>query len=469
MKHLFTKRIITGLVVLSLMMGNLYFSGTEVKAAGHTQSEAVNWAVAQIGKGLDYDNYAGNQCVDLIKYYYDYFGVAGYAMGNANAYITNNLPSGWIRVYGDFQPGDIAVWKVNHSCSTCSTGSYGHVGIITSADSVGFNAVNQNFNNQAYCTQNWFYCSALACAIRPSYSSVVTPPPAPSISFADFNQNGVWDNNAEMYIKVMNPSKATVSKVGCYLYDAAGNLEKTYSEDCNLQTSYVNYNCNINNDMQYTLKPGTTYQFVLYAIVNGTEYKDVMRSFVTTGVSVPEPPVVTPAPAPTEPPVATEQPSVTEQPVTTTEPPENKPGNPGLTPTIQPTSKPTSIPKNTPAPAATKQPSDSQINPTVTPTPTVDTPAKVYLGGVRALGKRKIKVSWNWLSGQDGYQLQYAMNRSFTKKRKTQNKGYWTSTATIKKLKSGKCYYFRIRAYKRTAYGGKKYGRWSNVRKVKVR
>lgn len=86
----------------------------------------------------------------------------------------------------------------------------------------------------------------------------------------------------------------------------------------------MNYNCNINNDMQYTLKPGTTYQFVLYAIVNGTEYKDVMRSFGTT-------------------------------------------------------------------------------------------------------------------------------------------------TATIKKLKSGKCYYFRIRAYKRTAYGGKKYGRWSNVRKVRVR
>lgn len=99
--------------------------------------------------------------------------------------------------------------------------------------------------------------------------------------------------------------------------------------------------------MQYTLKPGTTYQFVLYAIVNGTEYKDVMRSFVTTGVSVPEPLV------------ATEQPIVTEQSVTTTEPPENKPGNQGVTPTIQPTSKPTSIPKNTPAPAATKQPSDS--------------------------------------------------------------------------------------------------------------
>lgn len=38
-------------------------------------------------------------------------------MGNANAYISNNLPPGWTRVYSNYQPGDIAVWKTNHSCS----------------------------------------------------------------------------------------------------------------------------------------------------------------------------------------------------------------------------------------------------------------------------------------------------------------------------------------------------------------
>lgn len=137
----------------------------------HTQGEAVNWANSQLGKSLDYDNYAGAQCVDLIKYYYNYFGVANYAMGNANAYMTNSLPAGWTRVYGNYQAGDIAVWKVNHSCRTCNTSNLGHVGIITSADSVGFNAVNQNFAGQSYCTQNWFYCSALNCAIRPAYGS----------------------------------------------------------------------------------------------------------------------------------------------------------------------------------------------------------------------------------------------------------------------------------------------------------
>ena len=161
----------TALSIVSLLSGETL----RVQAAGHTQSEAVSWANAQIGKGLDYDGVYGNQCVDLIKYYYAYFGVAGYAMGNANAYITNSLPAGWTRVYSNYQPGDVAVWKVNHSCSTCSTSDLGHVGIIVSTDSSGFDAVNQNFNNKSYCTKNRFNISALACAIRPNWTTGHNP------------------------------------------------------------------------------------------------------------------------------------------------------------------------------------------------------------------------------------------------------------------------------------------------------
>lgn len=282
------RKSISIIIVFTVMFTTMLNNVSVAKAA--TQNDAVAWATAQIGKGLDYDGEYGKQCVDLIKYYYNYFGVAGYATGNANAYITNALPPGWTRVYGNYQPGDIAVWKVNHSCGTCNTNSFGHVGIITSADSVGFNAVNQNFNSQAYCTQNWFNISALACAIRPSFS---TPAPAkPNVSFADYNQNGVWDTNAEVYIKIMNPGRANVSAVGCYLYNANGTLLKSYSESCSYTTSYVNYNCNFNNDMKYTLTAGTTYKFVLYAIVGGNEYRDITRSFTTTGSSDKTAPVI---------------------------------------------------------------------------------------------------------------------------------------------------------------------------------
>lgn len=99
----------------------------------------------------------------------------------------------------------------------------------------------------------------------------------------------------------------------------------------------------------------------------------------------------------------------------------------------------------------------------------VKAPGKVNLKKVKALGRQKVRVTWKWLGSQNGYQLQYARNRSFTKKKKTQNKKFYTSTATLKKLQKGKTYYFRVRAYRKTLYGGKKYGKWSNVKKVKVR
>lgn len=279
MKNRFKKFMAT--LLMSTLLCTSAIGIAPVKAVAATRNEAVAWATAQLGKGLDYDGVYGNQCVDLIKFYYAYFGVAGYAMGNANAYITNNLPPGWTRVYSGYKPGDIAVWKTNHSCSTCSTTNLGHVGIITSADSTGFNAVNQNFNNNSYCTQNWFYCSALACAIRPSYSGEASQ--STNITFAEYSQNFVQDTNAEVAIKIMNPNRGHVTSLGCNLYNSGGTLLKTYLEGCDYRTSYVNYWCNFNSDMKYTLERGTTYKFQLYVVVDGVTYKDQQREFKTTG------------------------------------------------------------------------------------------------------------------------------------------------------------------------------------------
>ena len=163
----------------------------KTQAEAMTQSQGVSWAQAQIGKGLDYDGVYGNQCVDLIKYYYAQFGVAGYARGNAVEYKSNALPPGWTRVWSNYQPGDIAVFRENNTCSVCSTGSRGHVGIITSIDSVGFNAVNQNYAGKSYCTQNWFHVKAIACAIRPNFSSSdSTPPSISNVRITNIDANG---------------------------------------------------------------------------------------------------------------------------------------------------------------------------------------------------------------------------------------------------------------------------------------
>ena len=82
-------------------------------------------------------------------------------------------------------------------------------------------------------------------------------------------------------------------------------------------------------------------------------------------------------------------------------------------------------------------------------------------------GKKKLTVSWKKDSKVDGYQIQYSTNNKF-KKAATVTCSKKTAKTTIKRLKKGKKYYVRIRAYKKI--GNKKYyGAWSKVKSVKVK
>ena len=68
-----------------------------------------------------------------------------------------------------------------------------------------------------------------------------------------------------------------------------------------------------------------------------------------------------------------------------------------------------------------------------------------------------------------GYQIQYSMNKKFTKKA-TKVKTVKKSSATklsVKKLKAKKKYYVRIRTYK-TAKGKNYYSNWSKTKTVKT-
>lgn len=214
------KMLIASLGTMLLFVAFVSVDKTEVQAA--TKEEGVSWAMSQIGKGLDYDGVKGNQYVDLIKYYYAHYGVAGYARGNAIQYTSNSLPPGWTRVYSNYQPGDIAVFKAKNGCSVCTTGENGHVGIITSIDSVGFNAVNQNYAGRSYCTQNWFHVRCLACAIRPNFTSDTTPPTISNVRITDVNADG--------YTVVCNVSdNVGISKVEF----PSWNTDKHRGEDAN--------------------------------------------------------------------------------------------------------------------------------------------------------------------------------------------------------------------------------------------
>lgn len=137
-----------------------------VKAA--TREEALNWVYAQEGKSLDYDGQYGAQCVDLIKYYYDYFGKASYAKGNGCNYVSNALPDGWIRIKNtaDFipEPGDIAVWGTELSKN-------GHVAIIISAGANSFVSMDQNWPSGSACKRVTHNYNKFWGIIRPNYTS----------------------------------------------------------------------------------------------------------------------------------------------------------------------------------------------------------------------------------------------------------------------------------------------------------
>ena len=145
----------------------LYSSGE------HTRDDAVKWAYAQGGKYLDYDKAYGAQCVDLIKYYYAYFGKASYARGNGCDYVSNALPAGWTRIKNtaDFvpQPGDIAVWGTELS-------KYGHVAIILSANVHSFVSMDQNWPSGSACKQVTHTYSKFWGVIRPNFLSVANNP-----------------------------------------------------------------------------------------------------------------------------------------------------------------------------------------------------------------------------------------------------------------------------------------------------
>ena len=93
-------------------------------------------------------------------------------------------------------------------------------------------------------------------------------------------------------------------------------------------------------------------------------------------------------------------------------------------------------------------------------------PAKMKAPTVKA-GKKKVALAWKKIGNADSYQIQYSTNSKF-KKAKSLNCSGKTAKATIKKLKSGKKYYVRIRAYKKLD-GKKYYGSWSKVKSVKVK
>ena len=91
------------------------------------------------------------------------------------------------------------------------------------------------------------------------------------------------------------------------------------------------------------------------------------------------------------------------------------------------------------------------------------------LGKVKSPKKAQIKVTWKKQTKQTtGYQIQYGTKSNFKGAKTVTISKNKTTSATIKKLKSKKKYFVRIRTFKKD--GKKKsYSDWSKAKSVKVK
>ncbi len=120
-------------------------------------------------------------------------------------------------------------------------------------------------------------------------------------------------------------------------------------------------------------------------------------------------------------------------------------------------------------PAEPETPSTQQPQATEPQAQTVSAPAKTAIKKLKNRKGKKLQVKFKKVSGADGYEIAYSKGVNFGKK-KTTVKSYNAAknVRTIKKLKKGKRYFVKVRAYRMNGTQ-KVYGKWSQVKVVKIK
>lgn len=94
-------------------------------------------------------------------------------------------------------------------------------------------------------------------------------------------------------------------------------------------------------------------------------------------------------------------------------------------------------------------------------------PAKASLKSVKATGT-KAKITWKKQSGVNGYVVYQSTKKNSGYKKIATIKSAKKVSYTTKKLKAGKKYYYKVKAYK-TVNGKKVYGNYSNIKSVTIK
>ncbi len=91
------------------------------------------------------------------------------------------------------------------------------------------------------------------------------------------------------------------------------------------------------------------------------------------------------------------------------------------------------------------------------------------ISSVKNTAKSKATVKWGKVADASGYELQYGLKSSFSGAKTVKITKVSTVSKVISKLKKGKTYYFRIRAYQTQEDGKKLYSAYSAPKKAAIK
>lgn len=121
----------------------------------------------------------------------------------------------------------------------------------------------------------------------------------------------------------------------------------------------------------------------------------------------------------------------------------------------------------------TEETTKEKVKPISTTVQTVIGKGKVKASAITKIGKitaykKSLKMAWKKVKDATGYEVQYGTVKKFKKAKKITIKGAKSTSKTIRKLKTKRIYYVRVRMYQMVA-GKKIYGKWSKVKKKKTK
>ena len=191
---------------------------------------------AHIGKAMDYDKVAPNQCVDLVKFYLkQVFDIESGAWGNAHCWYDNfnnipNLKNNFTRIANtpEFIPqrGDIMVWSISLN------GKWGHIAICDGiGDTTYFYSYDQNW------TGNLDPCNR----IKHNYNhvlGVLRPKDQTRIKGKEKKAMTVFSKGVDISRYQGNPDFAKVKKEVDYVIIQAGYGRYANQKDSSFERNY---------------------------------------------------------------------------------------------------------------------------------------------------------------------------------------------------------------------------------------